>query len=50
MTIEVRRDRDMHRAGGGWLHAGWHFSFVDTVVFVDTVLEFRPVGVWATRP
>ena len=43
MAIEVRRDRDMHRAGG------WHFSLVDTVLFVDTVLEFRPVGVWATR-
>ncbi|MFB3881785.1 MAG: pirin family protein [Armatimonadota bacterium] len=29
LRIEVRRDREIHRADGGWYQACWHFSFDD---------------------
>ena len=59
MTVEIRRDRDIHAAEGGWFAARWHFSFdryrdpeqmgVGALrVFNDDRLE--PGAVWPLHP
>ena len=59
MTVQVRRDSEIHSADGGWFHARWHFSFdryrdpqqmgVGPLrVFNDDRLE--PGAVWPMHP
>lgn len=59
MTVEIRRDREIFAADGGWFHARWHFSFdhyhdpeqmgVGALrVFNDDRLE--PGAVWPMHP
>lgn len=59
MAVEVRRDREIYDAEGGWFHARWHFSFDQyrdpqqmgvgpLRVFNDDRLE--PGAVWPLHP
>lgn len=59
MTVQVRRDNEIHSADGGWFQARWHFSFdhyrdpeqmgVGPLrVFNDDRL--RPGAVWPLHP
>jgi quercetin 2,3-dioxygenase len=59
MIVEIRRDKEIYAADGGWFHARWHFSFdryhdpaqmgVGALrVFNDDRLE--PGAVWPLHP
>lgn len=59
MTVDIRRDRKIYAAEGGWFHARWHFSFDQyrdpeqegigpLRVFNDDRLE--PGAVWPMHP